>query len=229
MSEPFAQLAIAAAVWILIHPAIAGSSLRGKLASKLGEGPFRGLFALLSLTSLVCLVLAYRAAPCEPLWSTPRALLRLPATVMPLAFTLFAGAFSVPNPTALGAERVLARESVARGVLRVTRHPFLWSVVLWSGAHLIVNGNLASLLFFGSLCVTALVGTRDIDRKRERSDPENFARYRAITSNFPFAAIVSGRNQLVLGELLLPAGIGVTLTALLLTFHQKLFHVAPLP
>lgn len=229
MSDPFAKLALAASLWFLIHPLVAGSSLRGRLVAKLGEKAFRGLFALLSLASLTWLSMAYSAAPCAPLWATPRALLRLPATVMPLAFTLFAGAFTVPNPTAVGAERALAGETVARGVLRVTRHPFLWSVALWSGAHLIVNGNLAALLFFGSLLATALVGTRDIDRKRERSDPELFARYRAVTSNLPFAAIVSGRNQLVLRELLVPAGIGVTLTAILLTFHQQLFHVSPLP
>jgi uncharacterized membrane protein len=229
MSDPFARLVLASTVWFLIHPAIAGSSLRAHLVAKLGEGAFRGLFAVLSLASLTFLVLAYRAAPCEPLWTTPRALLRLPATVMPVAFTLFAGAFTVPNPTAVGAARKLAGEWAARGALRVTRHPFLWSVALWSGSHLIVNGNLASLWFFGSLCLTALVGTRDIDRKRQRSNPESFARYRAVTSNFPFAAIVAGRNQLVLRELLLPAGIGVALTALLLTFHQRLFHVSPLP
>jgi uncharacterized membrane protein len=229
MSEPFARLALAALVWFSIHPLVAGSRLRPLLVSKIGERGFRGLFALLSLASISWLVVEYRAAPCEPLWATPRGLLRLPATLMPLAFMLFAGAFTVPNPTAVGAERVLARETVTRGVLRVTRHPFLWSVALWSGAHLLVNGNLAALLFFGSLFATALLGTRDIDRKRERSDPENFARYRAVTSNLPFAAIVSGRNQLVLGELLVPAGIGVTLTAILLTVHQQLFHVSPLP
>jgi uncharacterized membrane protein len=229
MSEPFARLALAASVWFLIHPLLAGSSLRGKVVAALGEQGFRGLFAVLSLVSLSWLVMEYRAAPCAPLWATPRALLRLPATLMPLAFTLFAGAFIVPNPTAVGAEGVLAREAVARGVLRVTRHPFLWSVALWSGAHLVVNGNLAAVLFFGSLLATALVGTRDIDRKRQRSAPESFSRYCRVTSNVPFAAIVSGRNQLVLGELLVPAGVGVTLTAILLTFHQQLFHVSPLP
>lgn len=229
MSDPFARLTLAAAVWFLIHPLVAGSIWRARLVEKFGERAFLGLFAVLSLASLSWLVVEYRGAPCEPLWATPRAFMRLPATLMPLAFMLFAGAFTVPNPTAVGSERVLAREEVARGVLRVTRHPFLWSVALWSGAHLIVNGNLAALLFFGSLFATALVGTRDIDRKRERSDPENFARYRAVTSNLPFAAIVGGRNQLVLRELLLPAGIGVTLTAILLTLHQQLFHVSPLP
>jgi uncharacterized membrane protein len=229
MSQPFAELALAAATWFLLHRAVAGSSLRTIIVRRIGEGRFRGLFALLSVASLWWLVAAYRTAPCAPLWATPRALLRLPATVMPLAFTLLAGAFSVPNPTSVGAEHALERETVARGVLRVTRHPFLWAVLLWAGAHLIVNGHVAALLFFGSLFATALVGTGDIDRKRLRSNPTAFARYVKVTSNLPFAAILSGRNQLELKELLIPAGVGVTLTALMLTLHQRLFHVAPLP
>ena len=229
MSVPLAKLAIAAVIWFCIHPAIAGSGLRSRLVAKLGEPAFRGLFSLLSLGSLVFLITAYRGAPCQPLWTTPRVLLRLPASVMPVAFTLLVGAFTVPNPTAVGGERALAAESAARGALRVTRHPFLWSVALWSGSHLVVYGNLASLLFFGSLCLTALVGMRDIDRKRQRAQPEHFARYSAATSSFPFAAIVAGRNQLVFRELLLPGIIGVVLTALFLIFHERLFHVAPLP
>jgi uncharacterized membrane protein len=229
MGDPLTRLALAALVWFSIHPLLAGSSFRGKLVEKLGENAFRGMFALLSAAALLWLVAAYRAAPCAPLWVTPRALLRLPATLMPLAFTLFAGAFTLPNPTLVGAERALMQEAPARGVLRITRHPFLWSVALWSGAHLVVNGNLAALLFFGSMLATALVGTRDIDRKRERSAPAEFARYRAVTSNLPFAAIMAGRNQLLFRELWLPAGIGVTLTASLLLFHQRLFGVSPLP
>jgi uncharacterized membrane protein len=208
---------------------MAGSAMRTALVRRLGARLFRALFALLSIGALAWLIAAYRAAPCAPLWATPDGIRWLPATVMPLAFMLFVGAFVVPNPTALGGERALSRQGVARGALRITRHPFLWSVVLWAGAHLIVNGNLAALLFFGSLLATALFGTRDIDRKRQRSDSENFTRFLRVTSNVPFAAILSGRNQLVLRELVLPAALGSVLTATLLAFHERLFHVAPLP
>jgi len=148
---------------------------------------------------------------------------------MPLAFVLLAGAFLTPNPGAVGAERALERADVARGVMRITRHPFLWGVALWAGVHLIVNGTLAAVLFFGSMLLTALVGTRDIDRKRSRQYPEAWARYTAVTSNVPFAAVLSRRNRIVLREMLAPIVAGLLLTALLLLFHARLFRVSPLP
>jgi uncharacterized membrane protein len=224
--DPFLGLALAALVWFLLNKGVAGSPLRGRLVGKLGERGFRGLFAL---ASLGWLIFAYRGAPCSPLWTLPRSLFWLPSMVMPLAFLLMVGAFSVPNPTAIGSEAALKRANAARGVLRITRHPFLWAVILWSTSHLLVNGNVAATLFFGSMLATALYGTRDIDRKRARSDAASFAVYQVSTSNVPFVAIMSGRNTLELRELVLPGVIGSVLTALMLGLHHVLFHVAPFP
>jgi uncharacterized membrane protein len=210
--NPFRGLFVAALAWFLLHKAVAGSALRGVLVRKLGERRFRGLFSLLSALSLLWLVLAYRGSPCSPLWTPPRWLLWLPSLVMPFAFFLFAGAFSAP-----------------RGVQRITRHPFLWAVALWSGAHLIVNGNVAAALFFGSMLTTALAGTRDIDRKQEGRDPSGFAALAERTSNLPFGAIASGRNRLELGELVLPGILATALTLLVMGFHRQLFHVSPFP
>jgi uncharacterized membrane protein len=227
--DPLHELALAASVWFGIHPVIAGSGLRPRLVQKLGENGFRGLFALLSLAALSWLCVAYSRAPCAPLWTAPRWLYYAPLALVPPAFVLLAGAFSVPNPTAAGSERALERDDPARGVLRITRHPFLSAVALWAGVHALVNGSEASLWFFGSHFVTALVGMRDIDRKRMRLNPEAYAKYRARTSLVPFAAIVTGRNRLVLRELWLPLAIGCVLTLLALLFHDDLFRVRPIP
>jgi uncharacterized membrane protein len=59
-----------------------------------------------------------------------------------------------------------------------------------------VNGDLASLVLFGSLLVLALGGTAAIDAKRRRAFGEQWLRFAAVTSNVPFAAIAAGRNQL---------------------------------
>ena len=227
--DPLHELAIAATVWFGIHPGIAGSPLRAALSRRLGERGFQGAFALLSLGSLIWLCVAYSKAPCAPLWTAPRFLYYAPIAIMPLAFVLLAGAFTVPNPTAAGSERALERDEPARGALRITRHPFLVAVASWSFVHALVNANQASLWFFGSFCLTALVGMRDIDRKRERLSPEAYARYCSRTSIVPFVAIASGRNRLVLRELWLPLAIGCVLTLLMLAFHDDLFRVRPLP
>jgi uncharacterized membrane protein len=228
--DPFYELALSALIWFLIHVAVAGAPpVRRALAGRLGERGFLGAFSLLSLLSLVWMSKAYARAPCSPLWATPAALYYLPLLLVPPAFVLLAGAFSVPNPTVVGKESALDGENSARGVLRITRHPFLVAVVLWSGAHLLVNGNLASLLFFGSLFLTAVFGTRDIDRKRQRHSPAAFSRYRELTSVVPFVAVARGRNRLVLSELWLPLAVGAVLTLLTLAFHDQLFHVSAIP
>jgi uncharacterized membrane protein len=223
----FERLALAAFVWFGIHAFIAGSELRWALAKRLGEPGFRAFFSVLSLTSLIFLIQSYRRASFYPLWFAPRPIHWLPLAVMPLALVLAVGAFSVPNPTAAGAEQVLQRTDAARGVLRITRHPFLWAVALWSGAHLLVTGHVAAILFFGSLCATALRGTSSIDDKRRRTNKAEFARYAEITSNAPFAAVIAGRNRLVWAELWVPVVIAILLLVVILRLHLRAFGFSP--
>jgi uncharacterized membrane protein len=225
----FVWLSAASALWFGIHPGISGSSVRSRLVARIGEKRFGGLFSLLSLGSLIWLVLEYSRAPEALLWSATGALRALPLLIVPIAFVLLVGAFTVANPTALGGERVLSRPEPARGMLRITRHPFFWSVILWALAHIAANGDLASLLFFGSLLLTAAVGTVDIDRKRMHADASGWAKYAAVTSNSPFGAIASGRNRVVPRELVAPALIGLLLSALAFYFHASWFGVSPLP
>ena len=226
----FERLALASFAWFAIHAFVAGSELRWWLVQRVGQRAFSVFFSLLSLATLLFLIDAYRKASVSfyPLWFTPRIIRYLPLAVMPFALTLLVGAFSVPNPTAVGAERVLERTDAARGVLRITRHPFLWAVALWSGAHLLVTGHVTAILFFGSLLFTALRGTSSIDEKRRRTNKAEFTRYLAVTSNVPFSAIIQGKNRFVLSELWVPLVIAALLMAVLLHVHSRLFGFSPL-
>jgi len=223
----FERLALASFAWFAIHAFVAGSELRWWLLRRMGQRGFRAFFSLLSLGSLLFLIDTYRKAPFYPLWFSPHAIHWLPLVVMPFALVLLVGAFSVPNPTAVGAEKVLERTDAARGALRITRHPFLWATALWSGAHLLVTGHVAAILFFGSLLLTALRGTSSIDEKRRRTNKAEFARYLEITSNVPFAAIIQGKNRVVWSELWLPVLIALLLGAVLLRVHLRLFGFSP--
>jgi len=227
--NPLDRLAIAALAFFLLHAIVSGTALRRRLVGVLGERAFRAVFSLASLVSLVLLVKAFRGSPCAPLWVLPRAFGWLPLGVMPFALFLTVGAFSVPNPTVIGGERALEQREPARGALRITRHPFLWGVMLWSASHLAVIGGTAALWFFGSFLLTAALGTRSIDRKRTESGGEAWKRYSQATSNLPFAAIAGGRNRLVLRELAIPALGALGLTVALLVGHQWLFGVSPIP
>jgi uncharacterized membrane protein len=225
----FARLAIAAVAWFLLHAAVAGSGLRSVLVGRFGDKAYRGGFSLASLASLWWLVSEYRGAPFHPLWLPPLPFYFVPLALVPLACVFLVGAFTVPSPTALGGEKHLADAEPARGLLRVTRHPFLWSVVFWAAAHLLVNVDAGSLLFFGSLGITALRGAFDIDRKRRRSNPTEFARFESLTSNVPFAALLTRRNRLVFREVWLPLVLGGALALAAVALHPHFFGAPVVP
>ena len=85
-----------------------------------------------------------------------------------LAFLFVVLAFASPNPIAVGGEALLAKQQPAKGIQRITRHPFLCGVALWALTHLILNGDLASAVFVGSLPIVAFAGPFSIDRKRRK-------------------------------------------------------------
>lgn len=225
----FAHLAAAGLVWFVLHAGIAGSPLRAWLIARFGDKAYRGGFSIASLASLWWLVSEYGHAPYTQLWLPPRWFYFAPAVLVPVALVFLVGAFTVPSPTSVGGEKLLNDAQSARGLLRVTRHPFLWSAVLWSVAHLLVNADAGSLLFFGSLGATALRGTVDIDRKRRRSNPVEFARFEAVTSNVPFAALLGGRNRLVARELLVPVALGLALALGSVALHARFFGASAVP
>jgi uncharacterized membrane protein len=216
-------------VWFLLHAAVAGSPARFWLLARVGEKRYRAGFSLASLVSLLWLIYEYRAARYLPLWFGPRELSFLPLVVVPLALVLMVGAFTVPSPTSVGGERLLEAGKEARGVLRITRHPFLWSTVLWAAAHLVANCDASSLIFFSSIGLTSLRGTFDIDRKRRRTNAENFAAFEAQTSNVPFGAILAGRNRLVARELWLPVLLGAALALGSIVLHSRIFGASAVP
>jgi uncharacterized membrane protein len=66
---------------------------------------------------------------------------------------------------------------------------------------LIVNGDAAALVLFGTLFALCLGGTFSIDAKRNRQFGDAWADFAAITSNVPFVAIIGGRNRLIFAEI----------------------------
>jgi uncharacterized membrane protein len=191
------NLIAASAYFLLIHFGVSGTRLRDTLVARLGAGPYRGAFALASVLGIAWMIYAYRHAPAVPLWGLLLALRPAAYVLVFIAFLFAVIGIATPSPTRVGMESKLAQgPDVARGIVRITRHPFLWGVALWALAHLVVNGDVASFILFGSLLVLALGGTAAIDAKRRRMFKEQWTPFANVTSDIPFAAITSGRNQL---------------------------------
>jgi uncharacterized membrane protein len=224
-------LIAASSFFLLIHFGVSGTRLRDVLVARLGAGPYRGAFAVASVVGIVWMITAYRRAPAVDLWGQLTGLRPLAFALVLIAFLFVGIGLATSSPTRVGMETKLAQGTeIVRGIVRITRHPFLWGVGLWAFVHLIVNGDLASVILFGSLLVLALGGTVSIDAKRRRSFGDQWSRFIQATSNVPFAAIAAGRNQLrpALREIgILRPVIAIAAYALFLVFHGRLFG-APL-
>jgi len=225
------SLIAASSFFVLIHFGVSGTRLRDVLVARLGAGPYRGVFAVASLIGIVWMSRAYGRAPAVDLWGQLIGLRPLAFALVLVAFLFVGIGLATPSPTRVGMERKLTQGAeIVRGIVRITRHPFLWGVGLWAFVHLSVNGDLASVILFGSLLLLALGGTVSIDAKRHRTFGDQWSRFTQATSNVPFAAIATGRNQLrpALREIgILRPVIATAAYALFFVCHGRLFG-APL-
>lgn len=219
-------LVILALLWIGVHLGIAGTSARDAAVARLGEAGFRAAFSVFSLLMLVALALAFRRAPHNPVWFAPDWLRWVLVFVMLPASVLFVASVAKPNPTAVGGGRMLGQP--ARGMTRLTRHPMLWAFALWASVHILGNGDVASIVFFGAFLVTALAGMPSIDAKLAARDPGHWRDLASVTSITPGVAILAGRNRLVASEIgwVVPV-VGFVLWLVLLFGHRHIIGVAP--
>jgi uncharacterized membrane protein len=115
-------------------------------------------------------------------------------------------------------------------MLRITRHPMMWGIGLWAILHMAANGDLASLVFFGTFAALALGGAHLIDRKKAAQHGPAWRSFARTTSHVPFRAILEGRQHVVPAEIgLLPVALAVALWVALIVVHPWLFGVGVLP
>jgi uncharacterized membrane protein len=226
---PMCNLLAAAFFFLAIHFLISGTRLRDALVARIGAGPYRGAFSIASLIGLAWMIFAYKHAPAIAVWNPLPGMRPLAYLLVFLAFLLSVIGLATPSVTGVGIESKLTEQSptsLVRGVTRITRHPFLWGAAIWAIAHLLENGDLASIVLFGSLLLLAMAGTVSIDAKRRRVYADAWSRFAQVTSNVPFVAIISGRNSIssALREIGIVKPLVAALTyALVFYFHGQLF------
>ncbi len=218
------SLVLAALFFGGIHLGIAGTRLRDRIVGAIGTRAYLAAFSLASIAGLAWLIAAYDHAPYAPTWGPlewwkPVAILLM----LPSAFLVVVG-LTTPNPTAVAQEERAA--APPRGIVRVTRHPFLVGVALWALVHLVGNGDAASLIFFATFAVVALAGTLSIDAKRSRALGPAWASFAARTSIVPFAApaVKGGGILREIGLVRVLAALGVY--ALILALHGPIIGVS---
>ena len=220
MPQGLLSLAFAGLAFCGSHVLLSSTGLRGSLRDQLGERGFLAVYSLTALVTFAWFLVAYAHAPTIILWQRREWTALVPVVVMPFAAILLIAGYTTANPTAVGMERMARANDPAPGILRVTRHPVMWAIGLWAVSHLIANGDLRSLIFFGAFAGLSLGGTVLIDRKKQLALGSNWPRLAEVTSNLPFAALIAGRTGLRWREIgLLRIAAGLLLYAVLYRAH----------
>ena len=111
------------------------------IKEKLGQGPYMGLYSLVSLAGFVLIVWGFGAARPAPVLYTPTAgLAHLNLALMLPAMILLVAAYM---PTGR--------------IKKAVKHPMLAAVKIWALGHLLANGELNSVLLFGSFLAYGVI------------------------------------------------------------------------
>ncbi len=126
---------------------------RAAVLARIGEGPYKGLFALVALIGVLLIgygFALYRATGWIDVWQPPAWTRHVTVALMWPATILVVAAY-IPGD-----------------IKRVLKHPMLVGLKLWAVAHLIANGDLGSIILFGSILAWAVFDRITLKR---RSDP----------------------------------------------------------
>lgn len=160
-----------------------------------GLNAWKGVYSLVSIAGFVVLIWGYGLARQDPVvfWVAPFWMSHVVALLMVFAMIL-----------------LVASQLPAGRIKAAVKHPMLLSVKIWAFAHLLVNGDLASLLLFGGFLAWAVID-RISEKKRLRA---------GITSN-PVAGPLKWDIVAIVG--------GIVLYLLFLTvLHKWLIGVPPI-
>tara|TARA_R110000782_G_scaffold33826_2_gene81310 strand:+ start:3846 stop:4337 length:492 start_codon:yes stop_codon:yes gene_type:complete len=113
--------------------------MRGQIISKIGLGPYKGLFAILIVSSVVLIVIGWRSIGPVDIYLPQSWGRHVTFLLVLFTFILFVAARRATN------------------IKRILRHPQLTGLVLWSIGHLFANGDNRSLILFSWLAVWAVI------------------------------------------------------------------------
>jgi len=212
------RLVFASALFLISHLGISSAPFRQGLIDRLGRSGYLAAYSIVAVITLGFMILTYADRPVSPyLWLPSPAHWWSTYVLVGLSFILAVGAFSTKNPTSVGQEGELGADP--RGAMCITRHPFQWAVVLWAVGHMTSNGDVASLIFFGTFGLVSAFGTSLIDRRIAGEQDSVWPIFAARTSNIPFVAIATGRATLRWKDLWLPTLLGLAVFAAVFVGH----------
>ncbi len=139
-----------------VHTLTTHRDLRARVIASTGDGTYKILYSLASAVGLALIVWGfakYRATGWIDVWTPPVGMRHLTAALMLPAV-------------------ILVVASYIRGrIYAVLKHPMLAGVKLWALAHLLANGDLGSIILFGSFLAWAVFDRISLKRRSDAGAP----------------------------------------------------------
>jgi len=155
-----AIMIIGLAIFLGAHTLVALRPQRAAVIARVGEGPYKGLFALASLIGILLIgygFARYRAAGYIDIWVPPHWIRHVTEALVWPAIIFVVAAYVPSN------------------IKRVLQHPMLAAVKLWALAHLLANGDLGSIILFGSILAWAVYDRIAVKQRGEAAAPAAIA------------------------------------------------------
>ena len=145
-------------IFLGVHTVTTLREQRVGLIEKYGVNGYKAAYSVVSLIGLVLIIYgfgAYRAGGYISVWTPPRGMNHLAIPLMWVAFVALAAAYS-PN-----------------GKIKSTlKHPMLVGVKTWALAHLLTNGDLGSMILFGSFLAWAVYDRIAVKKRGDMGPPK---------------------------------------------------------
>ncbi|MFZ9724126.1 MAG: NnrU family protein [Burkholderiaceae bacterium] len=180
-----AELILGLVLFLGVHALrVFAEGTRERLIGSMGPFVYKAFYSIVSIIGLLLIVSGYTAARTEPvvLYTPPMGMAHAASLLTLIAFVLLAAAYIPGNM-----------------ILRKLKHPMTLAVKVWALAHLLSNGTLADVLFFGGFLVWSVLVYRSARRRPPVENPG--------LSNLP-AVIASRPPSIVASLLTLVVGIG---------------------
>jgi uncharacterized membrane protein len=149
-------LVVGLALFVGAHAFVTRRDARAALIARVGEGPYKAAFALVSIVALVLIgwgFARYRAAGYIEIWSPPPWTRHVTVALMWISIVCVVAAYAPGN------------------IKRTLKHPMLVGVKLWAVAHLMSNGDLGSIILFAGILAWAVFDRISLKRRTDPGAP----------------------------------------------------------
>jgi uncharacterized membrane protein len=149
-------LILGLALFLGVHSvSIVAPAWRDAMRLRLGAGPWKGLYSLVSIAGFALIIVGYGMARQSPvvLYAPPTWLRHVALLLLLPVFPLLLAAY-LPGR-----------------IKTAAKHPMLLSVKLWAAAHLLANGNAADVLLFGGFLAWAVADRISFKHRVQRPLP----------------------------------------------------------